>query len=83
MYNIYDISDLTKTCDTEPTNEGEKRDHDGQEECDRTLPETKDKATGRKRTLTITFCPEVQTLGRSMEDITSEVREKIVRCLGE
>ncbi len=33
--------------------------------------------------ITITFCPEVQTLGRSMEDITSEAREKIVRCLGE
>ena len=47
----------------------------------RTLPETKDKTTGRKRTLTITFCPEVQTIGRDEEDITNEIREKIVRSL--
>ena len=48
---------------------------------DRTLPETKDKTTGRKRTLTITFCPEVQTIGRDEEDITNEIREMIVRSL--
>ena len=48
---------------------------------DRTLPETRDKKTGRKRTLTITFCPEVQTIGRNVEDITAEVREKIVSRL--
>ena len=48
---------------------------------DRTLPETRDKKTGRKRTLTISFCPEVQTIGRNEEDITAEVREKIASCL--
>ena len=47
----------------------------------RTLPETRDKATGRKRILTITFCPEVETFGRSESEITAEIREKIVRCL--
>ena len=44
----------------------------------RTLPETKDKTSGRKRTLKIIFCTEVQTLGRSVEDITQEIRDKIV-----
>ncbi len=44
---------------------------------DMLLPKTRDKATGRKRRLTVTFCPEVQTLGRSEEDITAEIREKI------
>ena len=48
---------------------------------DRKLPETKDKVTGRKKRLTITFCPEVKTVGRSAEEITEEVRRKIVRVL--
>lgn len=48
---------------------------------DRTLPETRDKATGRKRILRITFCPEVETIGCSESEITAEIREKIVRCL--
>ena len=47
----------------------------------KTLPETKDKATGRKKTLTITFCPEVKTLGRTPEEITADIRSAIVRCL--
>ena len=47
----------------------------------RTLPETRDKTTGRKRTLTVTFCPEVETIGRKEGEITAEIREKIVRCL--
>ena len=45
---------------------------------DRKLPETRDKDTGRKKTLTITFCPEVKTAGRSPEEITEEIRRKIV-----
>jgi len=48
---------------------------------DQKLPETKDRATGRKKPLTITFCPEVKTVGRSAEEITEEVRRKIVRVL--
>ena len=48
---------------------------------DRTLPETKDKKSGKKRRLTIVFCPEVQTIGRSTEDITREIREKIISQL--
>lgn len=44
---------------------------------DRTLPQTRDKATGKKRVLKITFCPEVQTIGRQEEEITAEVRESI------
>ena len=48
---------------------------------DQKLPETKDKATGRKKPLTITFCPEVKTVGRSAEEITDEVRRKIARVL--
>ena len=47
---------------------------------DRTLPDTYDKEAKRKRTLKIVFCPEVQTTGRSPEEITREIREKIERC---
>ena len=46
----------------------------------RTLPDTKDQA-GRKRILTVRFCPEVKILGREAEDITREIREKIVAAL--
>ena len=48
---------------------------------DMLLPETRDKSTGRKRRLTITFCPEVQSIGRQEEEITEEVRAKIVDVL--
>ena len=48
---------------------------------DRTLPQTKDPATGKKRRLTITFCPEVRTVGRQEEEITQEIREKVLRRL--
>ena len=50
---------------------------------DKPLPQTKDPANGRKRRLTITFCPEVQTVGRSEQDITLEIREKIISRLSE
>jgi hypothetical protein len=50
---------------------------------DKPLPQTKDPANGRKRRLTITFCPEVQTVGRNEQDITLEVREKIISRLSE
>jgi 1-acyl-sn-glycerol-3-phosphate acyltransferase len=46
-------------------------------------PETKDRETGRKRTLKITFCPEVKTTGRREEEITKEVRDRIAEKLGE
>ena len=48
---------------------------------DRLLPQTKDPSTGKKRRLTITFCPEVRTMGRQEDEITQEVREKIVEQL--
>ena len=50
---------------------------------DKTLPQTKDASTGKKRRLTITFCPEVQTIGRQEEEITAEIREKIISRLSE
>ena len=48
----------------------------------RKRPQTRDE-NGRKQVLTVAFCPEVQTLGRSAEEITQEVRDKIERRLGE
>ncbi len=45
------------------------------------LPQTKDKATGKKRRLTVTFCPEVQAVGRHEDEITKEIRDKIERRL--
>lgn len=47
----------------------------------RLLPDTYDKKNKHKRVLKITFCPEFQTIGRTNDDITAEVRSKIVEAL--
>ena len=48
----------------------------------RKLPQTKDPATGRRHRVTVRFCPEVQTAGRSEREITEAVRRAIEEAMG-
>ena len=48
----------------------------------RALPEAKDRTTGQKRIITVTFCDEVKTIGREAADITVEIRNRIVKAMG-
>jgi len=41
------------------------------------LPQTRDRATGRRYRVTVCFCPEVKTAGRSEREITEAVRSAI------
>ena len=43
----------------------------------RKLPQVKDRATGQRYRVTVCFCPEVETAGRSEREITEAVRRAI------
>jgi len=45
------------------------------------LPQARDRATGQRYRVTVCFCPEVQTAGRSEREITEEIRRAIAEKL--
>jgi 1-acyl-sn-glycerol-3-phosphate acyltransferase len=48
----------------------------------RKLPQARDPATGQRYRVTVCFCPEVETAGRSEREITEAVRRAIEERLG-